>query len=243
MKHIFKGIIILVVAMLAPQVTSAQGTITYVSNLGQTSTSSDAVGSDSWWAAGFFTGTNPSGYSLNSMQLGMVDASGNPSGFAVMLYSATLINPNHPGNYSPVSNLGTLNGSLSPTTSGIYVYTPTANLTLLPNTGYFIVLTAATAMANGVFDWSTTSTLSFVGGPPGGIPNRGWQAPLGFAGVDIYQSSDGSQWNLRATAYGVPQFAINATAVPEPRSEILFGLGALFYLALFPVVTRLCAQR
>jgi hypothetical protein len=72
-----KNLIVLAVALLVPQIITAQG-ITYLCNLGQTSTGSDAVGSDS------------SGYSLNCIQLGMTDASGNPSGFGVILYSATL---------------------------------------------------------------------------------------------------------------------------------------------------------
>jgi hypothetical protein len=42
---------------------------------------SPSVASDSWLAAEFGTGTDASGYVLNSVQLGMTDASGNPSGF------------------------------------------------------------------------------------------------------------------------------------------------------------------
>jgi hypothetical protein len=59
----------------------------YLSNLGQSSTGSLAVGSDSWLAASFGTGTNEGGYELNSIQLAMTDASGNPSGFTVMIYT------------------------------------------------------------------------------------------------------------------------------------------------------------
>lgn len=123
--------------------------------------------------------------------------------------------------------------TLSPVTSGIYAYTPAANLILAPNTGYFIVLTAAKTVANGAYDWSTTSTINFIGAAsPGGFPNHGWQAPLGLAGIDIYQSGDGSNWNILYAANGIPQFALNATPIPEPSSGILFGVGGLLSLCL-----------
>jgi len=85
MKNIvISGVIVLVVALLTPQIVQAQGTI-YLSNLGQPSAGSLAVGSDSWQAAIFTTGTNADGYVLNSIQLAMTDAFGTPNGFTVML--------------------------------------------------------------------------------------------------------------------------------------------------------------
>ena len=69
-------------------VVQAQGTMTYLSSLSQSSTGSDPVGSDSWLAAIVWNGNNPGGYSLDSIQLGMADASGFPSNFTVMLYTA-----------------------------------------------------------------------------------------------------------------------------------------------------------
>jgi hypothetical protein len=82
----------------------------------------------------------------------MADASGNPSGFTVMLYSAI-------GNLAvlPGSSLGTLSGSTDPATGGIYTYTAPSNLTLSSTTLYFIVLTAGTAVANGAYTWSESS--------------------------------------------------------------------------------------
>ena len=49
------------------------------------STGTAAVGSDSSLAEFFQTGSNPGGYTLDSVQLGMSDASGSPGGFAVTL--------------------------------------------------------------------------------------------------------------------------------------------------------------
>ena len=143
-----KIIIMLALALLTQQTIQAQGTMTYLSNVDQASAGSLAVGSDSWLAAPFRTGSNASGYLLNSIQLGMTDASGNPSGLTVMLYSMAV------SSALPGHSLGTLDGSLNPVTGGIFAYTPTGNLTLSPNEYYFIVLTAGTTVANGAYDWS-----------------------------------------------------------------------------------------
>jgi hypothetical protein len=208
MKNIvISGVIVLVVALLAPQITQAQGTI-YLSNLGQPSAGSLAVGSDLWLAAGIHTGNNVGGYVLNSVQLGMTDASGNPGGFVAMLYTDVGI-----GGPLPGSSLGTLSGSTDPATGGIFTYTPVSSLTLSPYTTYFIVLTAGTAVANGAYEWSYAGGNSYN-------PFGGWS----FEG--FFQSSDGSSWNYTSSAFA--QYAIDATAVPEPGVFGLFGLGGSF---------------
>ena len=209
MKNI---IIILAVVLLAPQITQAQGTI-YLSNLGEPSTGSRAVGSNSWLAVPFVTGINDGGYILNSIQLGVADASGNPGGFTVMLYT-----PNHLYFAYPGNSLGTLSGSADPATSGVYTYSPAGNLTLSEFTEYLIVLTAGTAVANGAYQWSFTSTSSY---------NQVGRWSIGtFAGPGPFSTSvDGSSWSPIPTTY--LQFAINATAVPEPGGLSLFVLGGL----------------
>ena len=214
-KTIISSITVLMVALLCPQIIQAQGTI-YLSSLSQTSTGSFSVGGDSWLSAAFETGNNTSGYALNSIQLGMTNASGNPSGFTVMLYSAI-----QNGEFSPESSLDTLNGSTNPATGGIFTYAPASSLILSSDTVYFIVLTAGTAIASGAYyNWSGASI--------GYNPIDGWKAPVGFTRPDNYQSSDGLHWNV--IPYPYPQFAVTATAVPEPSSEILLGLGGLFFL-------------
>ena len=207
-----KIIIMFAVAFFATQIIQGQGT-TYISNLGYISTGSSSVGSDAWFAADFFTGTNAGGYALNSVQLATTDASGNPSGFTVMLYSSISGFATFPG-----SNLGTLNGSLNPVSSGTYTYTPASSLALSPSTVYFIVLTAGTAIANGAYGWSVTST------PSPGFNSYHWGGEVHFA-----DSSNGSSWNYVSGTYG--QFALNATAVPEPSPSwlILLGSGVFIY--------------
>ena len=149
---------------------------------------------------------------LNSVQLAMTDASGNASGFEIMIYSAagTL-------SVSPANNISTLNGSANPVSAGVYSYTPSANLSLLAGTAYFIVLTDETPIANGSYEWSYAGTFSYN-------PSGGWQAPAGVGAGENYHSNDGSHWSLLG---GPPQFAINATAAPEPGVMGLFALGGL----------------
>jgi hypothetical protein len=206
-----KNIIICFLVLLAMQNTQAQGTITYLSNLGQTSTGSNPVANDSWAASGIVTGDNPSGYILNSVQLGMADASGNPSGFTVAVYSAVALIKINPG-----SSLGTLDGSANPSTAGTYTYADDSNLILLPGHGYFIVLTAGTAVANGAYQWSHTIPNAYN-------PTGGWSAG------SIWQSSNGSTWTSTS---GSPQFSVNATAIPEPSvwALILLGGGVFVYV-------------
>ena len=208
-RVILLAILAFALAVLSPQLAQAQGTL-YVSSLGLTSSGSSSVGSDSWLAADFWTGTNAGGYSLNSFQLALADASGNPSGFTAMLYTEV-------GDAAPLpgSSLGTLNGSLSPVTGGIYTYSPASDLALLPNTSYFIVLTAGTAVANGAYEWSFANTFAPT-------ISGGW-----IGGRILLSSSVGLNWEPVPSA--LPQFAIYATpAVPEPSILGLLALGGFF---------------
>jgi hypothetical protein len=91
-------------------------------------------------------------------------------------------------------------------------------MTLSANTVYFIVLTSATPVANGAYDWSYSSSSY--------NPSGGWQAPVAGFAVDNYQSSDGSNWNL-LHLQDYAQFAITATPVPEPSALALGALGGL----------------
>jgi hypothetical protein len=206
-------IIVALISLVAPQITQGQGT-TYVSNLGAPSTGTLPVGTDSWLAADFITGTNAGGYLLNYVQLAIADASGNPSGFTAMLSRQS----SNPTATLPGPSLGSLSGSLSPVTADTYLYTPALNMTLLPSTPYFIVLTAATPLANGAYEWNITSTIS------GGYNNYHWGNQNGV----WFDSSDGSHWGAHGGIQ--PQFALNATPVPEPAVLGLLVLGGSSFL-------------
>ncbi|MEI9961443.1 MAG: PEP-CTERM sorting domain-containing protein [Limisphaerales bacterium] len=207
-----KIIIMFMVALLSLQIIHGQGAITYLSNLGQSSASSDTIGSDSWLAVLFVTGGNAGGYFLNSIQLGMTDASGNPNGFTAMLYAH---DPSNLAGISPGSSLGTFNGSTDPATGGIFNYTAIANMALSANTPYFIVLTAGTTIANGTYQWSLAGINSYN-------PSGGWHSSGG-----VLTSNNGSSWSFNPI---VAQFAINATPIPEPGILSLFSLGGLGFL-------------
>jgi len=213
-------ILIFAVGVVAAQNIKAQGT-TYMSDLAQSSSGSNPIGSDSWFATGFSTGTNPGGYTLNSIQLSMTDATGNPSGFTVMLYA-----PHNSGSGVPVPGiiLDTLNGSANPATSGTYTYTPASSITLSPNTAYFLGITAGTTVATGAYEWSSTPSTAYN-------PVDGWFEAIGPAGNQS-QSSDGSSWDSGAATAHDWRLAINATAIPEPSpvSLLFLGIGILFYV-------------
>jgi hypothetical protein len=202
-----------VVALLAPQIIQAQGT-TYLSNLGQPITGSEAVGSDSWLSTPFYTGSNVGGYTLDSFDLAMSDATGSPDGFTVMLY-----NNNNAAIHLPANILATLNGSTDPSTTGIYTYTPGSNLILSPNTIYEIVITAGTTIADGAYEWSVAGLNSYSA-------SDNWAG-----GGVIAQSNNGSSWGSQPLIFVNPQFAINATAIPEPSALALIFLasGVLIY--------------
>jgi len=172
----------------------------YVSNLGQTSAGSEATGSDLWLAQTFITGINPQGYILNSVDLLMDASSGSPSGFGVSIYSS--LNPNN--------NLGSLNG-LDPSAGGIFTYTA-SGLMLSPSTFYYVVVTAATPVEQGAYNWSVENTQPLL------VGLEEWVVP-----IITWRSTTGSGWNdERQYRF---QLAIDATAVPEPATLALGGLG------------------
>lgn len=205
-----KIVVVFVIGLLNNPTIQAQGTI-YLSNTAQTSVGSEAVANDSWLAADFRTGSNVGGYLLDSVQLKTVAASGNPNGITVMLYSSV-----SGGAVLPDGSLGTLSGSTDPLTAGVYAYTSATDLLLSPNTHYFIVLNAATPTANGSYEWSVTDTPT--------VSLNGWSGNM-----SLCYSSDGSSWSFFSGL--LAQYAISATAIPEPSMSwlLLFGSGVLFY--------------
>jgi hypothetical protein len=214
MKRIFlSGIVGLGVSLLFTQATQAQGSTTFLSNLGDTSGGSNPVGSNSWLAAGFFSGNNPGGYVLNSVQLGMANASGNPSGFTVMI-CASAEDPFVVG-----SSLGTLTGSANPSTAGTYTYNAPSGITLQTGTQYYIVLTAGTADAYGAYEWGYTATQSYQ-------PVDGW---LGTVSLGSGSFGSPSSWGPLGSYpnYDFSFFALDATPAPEPGVIGLFALGGL----------------
>jgi hypothetical protein len=198
-------------AMLAfvPLVGRGQGTV-YLSNLGQPAAGSLAVGSDSLRAELFETGTNAAGYLLNSVQLALSTASGNPTAFTISVHTNASAFYGRPG-----GSIGELTGESNPTSAGVYTYAAASSITLLPHGLYFIVISAGTPLADGAYDWSTAGTATYA-------------SPDGWMAGPLYNSSGGSSWTQDLSSF--PLFAINATAIPEPASLVLISLvgGVLF---------------
>jgi hypothetical protein len=199
------------VGMLAPLFAQAQGTL-YLSNLGQPSIGSAVVASDAWFAQLFITGTNFNGYTLNSIQLLMDGVSGSPSGFSVMIYNSSPPHPPfNPSSTTPVNSLGRLSGP-DASVGGVFAYTA-SGITLSPATLYFVVLTAATPVSQGSYVWQHADNTIIRN------PTDPWELE------DIYYgSTDGSSWPLHLRQ-GVFQLGLNATAVPEPATYVMVGLG------------------
>ncbi len=145
----------------------------------------------------------------------MSDAAGNPNGFTVMLY-----NNNNAALYLPANILATLNGSTDPSTTGFNTYTPSSNLILSPNTIYEIVLTAGTTIADGAYEWSVAGLNSYSA-------SGNWAG-----GGVIAKSNNGSSWGNQPLIFVNAQFAINASAIPEPSTVLLLllGSGVLIYV-------------
>jgi len=193
-------------ALLGIQDLGAQGTI-YFSNLAAPPTGSAAIGSDSWIAQSFFTGTNSQGYLLNSVRVLMTPASGGPTGFTLSIYTR-----NAPGQFpAPAIPVAALTG-LDPVAGGIFSYSA-SGVTLSPGTIYFLVGTATTPVAAGAFNWSATRSEPAPG------------QDLWTSGLFYYDSADGLDWQI--SRQHLFQFEVNASLIPEPSSLALLICGAV----------------
>jgi hypothetical protein len=210
MRKLMVNIIVpLAFGLCARLSTQAQGT-TYVSNLGTPFSGSVSAATDSWAGVEFRAGSNAGGYYLDSVQLEMTAAIGSPNAFNVMIYrDVGLVGP-HPG-----VNLATLSGSANPSLAGVYSYTPTSQLVLTPATSYYIIVTAGTPAADGAYQWGYAATYSY------NLLERWNTSPY-------QRSADGSAWYYLPGIF--PEFAINATPVPEPYSAGLLIAGVLCLL-------------
>jgi len=202
-----------VIGLLLPRMSRAQAV--FASNLANTPNGSFGVANNLWVAQEFiWEGLMVNGVELtpnlilNSVQLQMDPASGNPGGFSVSIYTAgTSL---HLGTI-----LGTLSGESNPQTPGLYTYT-TPGITLTPAASYFVVVTDTTPSAQGSYNWSTTTSS--------GTANNN------LVINDVYDTSaDGANWNA-TIRQSIAQMAIFGTPVPEPSPWPLSLCGAgLFY--------------
>jgi hypothetical protein len=199
---IFIGLILVAVQSIKLE-ARAQGT--FLSNLGQTSSSSLSVADDSWVAASFLAGTNSGGYMLNSIQLFMSASIGTSTGFTVS------VNDNVGGGI-PGGSIGGLTES-DPQTAGVFSYS-SPGIFLQPATQYHIVVSSGTVTNQGAFKWRISNSSSFTA-------TDGWSLNSSY----LISFDHGTPWG--GGNRSPMQFAINATAIPEPSSLALLGLGGL----------------
>jgi hypothetical protein len=200
-----------VVALFTARLALAQGTL-YVSGIGQSATGSAGVGSDAWFSESFLTGPNPGGYLLNSIQVAVGQSPGSPAGLNVSIY-----NNSYP-NYG--INIGSLNGS-DPNSNGIFSYTA-SGIVLSPSRYYCLIFTALTPVAQGLYSLPIIAGNAYA-------TSDSWS--MG-GGSFLYSSVDGLDWR-RSQTLNYFAVAINATAVPEPSSLCLLGMGGaagLFFM-------------
>ena len=124
-----------------------------VSNLGQTKTSSSMVGRSGTTvrrqAAGFTTGSNSSGYTLQSVTVKIENIAGSPTGLTAAIHSASGGDPASTATH-------TLTGT-SPTAAGNVTYSCASTCSLDKDTEYFLVL-SATVPSSGTHNYHTELT-------------------------------------------------------------------------------------
>ena len=183
----------------------------YISNLGETSLGAYSFSQNGpngpenlWFAQRFYTGTALGGYNLDSIELSL-DGTGSPAGSVVVyLYGST---PSAPGAPEQTVN------SVNPTVSGTYTFTA-SGIILSPSTYYYIVATTTADPATDPYAWNQSSTYNFTS-------TDNWSIPQNHQCV----STDGSHWIYSFISANPLQFAVNATAVPEPGILSLTGIG------------------
>ena len=100
--------------IVVPTSVIGQETV-HVSNIESPSVGDWSIGADRWIATWFAAGSNPEGYTLDSIQLLMVEPTGDPSGFSIAIYAR--FQP-----LLPEHILGYLSGP-EPSAAGVFTYT------------------------------------------------------------------------------------------------------------------------
>ena len=196
----YKQIALAAIAILLVAPTLRAST-TYVTNLGDTTTSYFSMNSfsqpSSWLASEFTTDASAPSFTLSSVTISIYDVVSPGSSFSVQVFSSV---------GAPNTPLGTLSGSV-PTAAGLYTYTATG-ITLNSNTSYWLV---AELSGSSTIRWSSTSDTT----------TGNW-----IIAPDVLVSSDsGTIWTAPTTSPGSMQYSVAAEAVPEPSTYAILGFG------------------
>ena len=167
---------------------TAQAQTTFVSNLGQTDTGSDAISSPSSpRAQQFETGSNPGGYTLTEIVVNIRNARTGTPAFA--LYTNV--------GEEPGTKVVDLSGNSS--TAGEQGFTPASTTTLSASTKYIIVFSMTSGQAN----LQRTSSDNIDSGA-----STGW----GITDYSLYTPAD---WGVSADSV---EIAIKGTAAPTANN-------------------------
>ena len=192
-----------------------------LSNLTTSGTGTVVVDSSGGEAAGFTTGGNAGGYTLESVDVrigSVTNTQGNASGdLTVALYTSA--SNGTPG--ASQAALSALSGG-NPTGAGTFTYTcpAAADCSLSPVTEYHVVLTAPNTTGNGRYVWSVASTLSATQEPS----NNGW-----FVNVSHYHYS--GSWRNVSSAN---KTKVTAAADPSLTASSITATGATLTLSHHP---------
>jgi hypothetical protein len=186
-----------VAGLLALAVPSLRA-LTYIDNLNQTTSSTNNL-FQNWYGTQFTTDASAPFFSLDNITISVFSAASPGSPFTVNIFSDA--------SGEPGSVLGVLTGT-TPTGAGNFTFAATG-ITLSASTPYWVVVQVSGASTYLIADTHSST----IGGT--------W---LTTTGGD-FSTNSGALW-VNSDAFGDRnQYALNATAVPEP-SEYATMLGA-----------------
>lgn len=198
-----KPLVLAAISFAAAYATPATQAETVLSTLGQNySAGWYASASDNPIALSFQTGPTQI-WSLDEITLKLIVHSPSSDPLTVQLWSDLEAQPG--------AALTTLvPDTLNPATSGNYSYSTDVELILSAGTSYWIVLLS-----------TSESSYNIANAPgSGSTSDEGWTVPTNnFA----FSNNGGESWN--AMPDGIYGFEVSATAVPEPSSYLLLGIG------------------
>ena len=125
------GLLVAVAALLALPLQAQAQSRTLVSNLGQSNATASSF-FDVDVAQAFTTGSNSAGYTLTSVELGIISSFNNATTLTVSIHS------NSSG--APGASLGTLSNPASLATGEVQAFTRTRGIALAASTTYFVVI-------------------------------------------------------------------------------------------------------
>ncbi len=191
------------VALIAGSVPSRAETI--ISNLSETMNGHStiyAAGPPQEYAQEFITGNQ--GVELGTVVALVGDATG------TFTASAELVADN--GGQPGSTVLTTFTIPTIPTGSTYHdeVFMPSSNVLLSANTSYWFILSASGTDTSAFFRWGYTDSTSYTGS--------------GSLNMIARSQNNGSSWTTYPLSYGPEILQVNS-AVPEPSSAILIGMG------------------